>query len=148
MFVQSSAAFAATLIAMSTPAAAPKDIWNCTNQVEVWCTVDSCAARKADEITPLAVQARATGEFSVCAYTGCWEGIGTVANNNGRISWAADDVAFSSQPEGGFDADISIMIVEKEAVGFVRVAGLATPLLCLPGDQSDALLPESDAGEG
>ena len=124
--------FLAALMA-STPKDAPKDVWTCTNQVEVWCTVDSCAAKNTDETTPLAVSATGDGRFSVCAYTGCWEGEAETAVVAGRRVWAAADVPFSSQPDGGFEADVSILIIEGEGVGFVRVGGIATPLLCLPG---------------
>ena len=109
----------------------PPDVWACTNQVEVWCTVDSCAAKKAEETTPLSVSMRRDGDFSVCAYTGCWEGKAHVADLAGRLVWAADAAQFSSKPEGGFEADVSILMVEKDGVGFVRVGGLATPLLCV-----------------
>jgi len=108
----------------------PPDAWLCHNQLEVWCTVDSCAAKPAGEMTPLRVWARRDGAFSICAYTGCWEGRTTLADANGRLLWAADGVAFSSS-ESGYAADVSLLIVAKEGVGFVRVGALATPLLCV-----------------
>ena len=119
------------LMLMANHSELPPDTWACTNQIEVWCTVDSCAAKDADEMTPLRISARRDGVFSVCAYTGCWEGKASLTDNNGRLLWAADQAAFSSRPEGGLEADISLMIVEKDGVGFVRVGGIATPLLCL-----------------
>lgn len=109
----------------------PPDRWACSNDVEVWCAVDSCAARPEGETTPMAISARADGEFSVCAYSGCWEGKAKPANIAGRLLWAADDVPFSSPPDGGFTADVSLLIVAAEGVGFVRVGGIASPLLCL-----------------
>ena len=109
----------------------PPDLWHCENQIEIWCTVDSCAAKAEQEMTPMSISARRDGPFSVCAYTGCWEGEAEVVDAGGRLLWAADGVAFTSQPEGGFEADISLLIIEKEGVGFVRVGGLATPLLCV-----------------
>lgn len=115
----------------------PPDVWACANDIEVWCAVDSCAAKPEGETTPMAISARRDGAFSVCAYTGCWEGKGQVADIGGRLLWAADDVPFSSKPEGGFEADVSLLIIEAEGVGFVRVGGIASPLLCLrrPVDQ-------------
>lgn len=106
----------------------PPDRWTCENQIEVWCTVDSCAAKPAEEMTPMSVSARRDGRFSVCAYSGCWEGKTAPVEASGRLLWAADGVAFASG--AGFTADISLLIVVKEGVGFVRVGGLATPLLC------------------
>ena len=115
-------------MAMSSRSEVPPDAWICANQIEVWCTVDSCAAKAEDEMTPMAISARRDGWFSVCAYTGCWEGEATPVEALGRLLWAADDVAFSSSDS--FTADISLLIVAKEGVGFVRVGGIATPLLC------------------
>ena len=109
----------------------PSDAWTCQNQIEVWCAVDGCAAKAEDETTPLDIWARSdNGKFSICAYTGCWEGQATFTEASGRLLWAADDVAFTSG-QGGFTADVSLMIVNKDGVGFIRVGGLATPLLCL-----------------
>jgi len=107
----------------------PPDIWDCANDVEVWCSVDGCAANAEGESTPMAITARRSGEFSVCAYSGCWEGKTDVADIVGRLVWAADGAAFSTNPDGFF-ADITLLIVEKDGVGFVRAGGIATPLLC------------------
>ena len=106
----------------------PPDRWVCANDIEVWCTVDSCAAKPADETTPMAISARLDGRFSVCAYTGCWEGQTRVTNANGRLVWAADGVPFSTNEAA--TADISLMIVARDGVGFVRVGAIASPLLC------------------
>ncbi len=123
---------------MTSPAEIPPEVWTCRNQVEVWCAVDGCAAKAEDETTPMDILARRDdGRVSICAYSGCWEGVGEMAAARGRLLWAADDVEFSS-PGGGFAADVSLLIIEKDGVGFVRVGGLATPLLCLraePGQQ-------------
>ncbi|GJL91906.1 hypothetical protein [Hyphococcus sp.] len=107
----------------------PPDIWDCSNDVEVWCSVDGCAANAEGESTPMAISARRSGEFSVCAYTGCWEGKADVADIAGRLVWASDGAAFSTNPDDFF-ADITLLIVEKEGVGFVRAGGIASPLLC------------------
>lgn len=115
----------------------PADAWVCKNDIEVWCSVDGCAAKDVEETTPMSIVAARNGAFSVCAYTGCWEGKARVANTAGRLVWAADDVPFSSRPDGGFRADISLMIIEGDGAGFVRVGAIASPLLCLrrPFDQ-------------
>lgn len=115
-------------IAMSGRSEVPPDRWICANQIEVWCTVDSCAAKPETETTPMAISARRDGAFSVCAYTGCWGGRTTPVAAAGRYLWAADDVAFSTNDS--FTADITLLIVARDGVGFVRVGGVATPLLC------------------
>lgn len=107
----------------------PPDAWSCRNQVEVWCAADGCAAANPDEFTPMDVAADANGDLSVCAYTGCWTGKAKVARAEGRWLWAGDDFAFSSSQDRE-TADITLLIVAREGVGFVKAGGLATPLLC------------------
>lgn len=119
------------LMLMSSRSSLPPDVWACQNQIEVWCAVDGCAAKAENETTPMDIWARRdNGRFAICAYTGCWEGEGQVSDTSGRLLWAANGVEFSSG-QGGFSADVSLLIIEKDGVGFVRVGGFATPLLCL-----------------
>ena len=120
--------FAALLTASKSEI--PPDIWDCANDVEVWCTVDGCAAQPEGEMTPMSITASRDGAFSVCAYTGCWEGKADLINQAGRLLWSGDKAPFSTKPEGGFEADITLLIIEKEGVGFVRAGGIASPLLC------------------
>ncbi len=119
----------AALLRAST-AELPHETWNCRNQIEVWCAADGCAAAPPGEFTPMDINAGADGGFSVCAYTGCWESDARPRRADGRVLWAADDLAFSTMPDGGMEADVTLLIIEKDGVGFVRVGGLATPLLC------------------
>ncbi|MFQ5562195.1 MAG: hypothetical protein ACE5FO_01365 [Parvularculaceae bacterium] len=114
----------------TSPAEIPGDVWNCRNQLEVWCSADGCAAAAPGEFTPMDVWARASGAMSVCAYTGCWEADGAVARANGRIVWTAQDVSFSTADKTASGGDMTLLIIEKDGVGFVRVGGFATPLLC------------------
>ncbi|MHA7871209.1 MAG: hypothetical protein ACX939_02550 [Hyphococcus sp.] len=121
----------AAALLMTSRSEVPDDLWRCRNQVEVWCAVDGCAAKAEDETTPLDIWARGdTGEVSICAYSGCWEGGGRLSRTKGRLLWAADGVPFTAR-SGGFSADVTLLIIEKDGVGFVRVGGFATPVLCL-----------------
>ncbi|WP_375204191.1 hypothetical protein [Hyphococcus sp.] len=121
----------------SSKSEVPPDVWDCENTVEVWCAVDGCAAQPDGEMTPMSITASRDGAFSICAYTGCWEGKTTLIDQSGRLLWAGDGAPFSTRPEGGFEADVTLLIIEKEGVGFVRAGGIATPLLCArrPVDQ-------------
>ncbi|MEL7487299.1 MAG: hypothetical protein AAGJ87_08810 [Pseudomonadota bacterium] len=119
----------AALVRAST-AGTPPDVWICDNQIEVWCVADGCDVRDQDETTPLSVTADRAGALSVCAYSGCWDASAAVAASAGRILWTAEDAPFSSPSSGASGTDLTVLIVEKEGVGFVRAGGLATPLLC------------------
>jgi hypothetical protein len=107
----------------------PRDAWNCRNQVEVWCAADGCAATNPDEFTPLDISANASGALSVCAYSGCWTGKAAVARAEGRWLWAGDGFPFSTS-QNGEATDVTLVIVARDGVGFVRAGGLATPVLC------------------
>lgn len=107
----------------------PPDAWRCRNQVEVWCTADGCAAAQPEEFTPMDISANSGGDLSVCAYTGCWSGKAAVARAEGRWLWAGDAFAFSTLPDGE-RTDVTLMIVARDGVGFVRAGGFATPVLC------------------
>lgn len=103
--------------------------WSCSNQVEVWCAADGCAASKPGEFTPIDIVAKSDGSLSVCAYTGCWEGVADLMQSRGRLVWIGDNLSHSANPAGE-KASVSVLIDSKDGVGFVRVGGLATPLLC------------------
>lgn len=107
----------------------PPDAWTCRNQVEVWCTADGCAATNPDEFTPMDISADAAGDLSVCAYTGCWSGKASVARAEGRWMWAGNALPFSTSQDGA-TAEVTLVIVARDGVGFVRAGGLATPVLC------------------
>ncbi len=105
----------------------------CRNQIEVWCTADSCAARPAGEFTPMAItavmNASGGGRLSACAYSGCWEGEAAVAALGGRILWAGDALPFTGAAQSAGD-DVTLLIEAKDGVGFFSVGAIATPVLC------------------
>ncbi|MCB2097318.1 MAG: hypothetical protein KDE05_06770 [Parvularculaceae bacterium] len=125
--------FAAALFLGASKAEIPAEKWNCRNQVEVWCAADGCAATPPDESTPMDIWASAgeagTGTISACAYTGCWEGAAATSAAVGRLLWIGDDLPFKSVIEGA-TSDVTLLILAEDGVGFIRVGGIATPLLC------------------
>ncbi len=121
----------------------PGTRWTCRNQVEVWCAADGCAATNADEFTPMDITADAGGALSVCAYSGCWSGKAAVARAGGRYLWSGDDFRFSTASDGA-RTDVTLVVIAKDGVGFVRAGGFATPLLCTRA-AGPAVAPEADA---
>lgn len=114
----------------ASPAEIPQGVWRCRNQLEVWCAADGCAATPPEEFTPLEVTADARRGATVCAYTGCWKIARRAVRANGRLLWSGEQLAFSTRRGGAMAADVTLLIVEKDGVGFVRAGSLATPLLC------------------
>jgi len=125
----------AALAARASKAEIPPEDWTCANQIEVWCSADGCAATSAEESTPLSISASSDGRLSVCAYSGCWEGLAAFSRIDGRRLWTARALPFTS----GLGASDVTLLIEADGVGFVRAGGLATPALCsrtiLPRDE-------------
>ncbi len=108
----------------------PPESWNCRNQIEVWCAADGCAATPPDALTPMDIWASADGTISACAYSGCWEGKAAVTSAAGRLLWAADNLPYVSAVRGAA-GDLTLLILARDGVGFVRAGGIATPVLCV-----------------
>ena len=125
--------FAAALMTLAIGEAVPHG-WACSNDIEVWCSQEGCAAKPREEVTPMAITASPAGHLSICAYTGCWEGEAARAQLKGRLIWAADHLVWSSSQGGELTANGSLVIIEEKGVGFVEVGGIATPLLCRPAE--------------
>lgn len=119
------------LLALATKDGIPEPAskWQCSNQIEVWCAVDSCAARPADGFTPMSIVAEENGAIEVCAYSGCWQAQGTLADQSSRLLWTASDAPFSTAPDSE-GIDLTLLIDRRDGIGFVRAGGIASPLLC------------------
>lgn len=104
--------------------------WHCRNELEIWCSGQGCNLAPPGETTPLEIRADPKGGFSVCAYSGCWEGKSRPKRIAGRLIWAGDNVPFSTAREGAMATDVTLIVFEADGVGFVRAGGLATPLVC------------------
>lgn len=115
----------------------PPESWNCRNQIEVWCAADGCAAAPPGEFTPMDIWAMEDGTISACAYTGCWEGTATRSASAGRLLWIGEDLPFQSAVAGALD-DVTLLILAEDGVGFIRVGGIATPVLCARSVRLDA----------
>lgn len=123
------------LLALATKQGVPvvDTKWSCSNQVEVWCAVDSCAARPVDEFTPMSIAADVAGNVEVCAYTGCWQAKGVLVDQDSRLLWTASDAPFSTGANagsGGEGIDLTLLVDRRDGIGFVRAGGIASPLLC------------------
>lgn len=102
--------------------------WSCRNDVEIACRDGACEAAQKGEFTPLDISADPKGDVSVCVYSGCWTTTARPVRRAGRLLWTIDRARWSDKPET--DARITLLIDTKEGVGFVRVDGFASPLIC------------------
>ena len=117
------AAFAAPLRAES---------WHCRNTLEVQCHAGDCTAAD-DGITPLDVRFGTDGGFSVCAYTGCWDGAGTAVWNPPHLLISQAQVPWSDPSRrDGNRADVVIAFDSTDRIALVKAGSFALPMPCSP----------------
>lgn len=112
-------------------ASASAEGWLCRNDLEIRCGDGSCAAQTGDGFTPMSVSVDTSGALSVCAYSGCWEGTGTVLRSGEFLVVIGRDLAFSTSPDSASAAqDVVIAIDRRDRVATLKVGEFAHPLLC------------------
>lgn len=108
---------------------APTARWQCRNDLEISCDTEHCET--SDSFTPMSVTVDDAGSMSVCAYTGCWEGTGTVVQSERFVVLTGHDLPFSTAPDAAeSQADIVIAIDKQDHVAILKAGSFAQPLLC------------------
>ena len=127
-----SMACAALAMAFCTPLYA--ESWHCRNTLEVQCHAGQCAA-EADGITPLDVRFDADGGFSVCAYTGCWDGTGKTISNPPHLLISAAQVDWSDPSRQAENrSDVMIAFDSADGIALVKAGVFALPMACSASD--------------
>ena len=109
-------------------------VWRCRNSVEVHCDESSCGAIPRDEMTPMDVVFNSDGGFSVCAYSGCWDGAGAVATVGPFVTIMQTDVPWSDPARADGAEDVLIGFDADDRVALVKVGAFAVPLNCKAAD--------------
>ena len=103
--------------------------WNCRNHdMEISCRSEKCEV--ADSFTPMDVSFTDKGKISVCAYTGCWEGVGKVFSNKNHMIISAHDLKFSTSSSDAMKSDILIALDTKDNISVIKTYGYAMPMTC------------------
>ncbi len=103
--------------------------WQCHNDLEISCDAEHCEA--AESFTPMDVRFDDAGSMSVCAYTGCWEGTGSVVQSERFVVLTGHDLPFSTaQDAADSQADIVIAIDKEDHVAILKAGSFAQPLIC------------------
>ncbi len=113
----------------STPPAAPTAQWQCHNDLEISCDAEHCEA--AESFTPMDVRFDDAGSMSVCAYSGCWEGAGTVVQSENFVVLTGHDLPFSTAPDAeDSQEEIVIALDRADHVAILKAGSFAQPLIC------------------
>ncbi len=108
------------------------DVWNCRNDIEVQCAGGACSAEvEQGSFTPMSLAFSSTGSFSLCAYSGCWDGEGMVVSTAPFLVIAHAKAEWSDPSSNGErDADVLIAFDPQDGVAVIKASGFVTPLLC------------------
>ncbi len=105
--------------------------WFCQNQVEIQCSRETCAATNQQEFTTMHLSFKNTGEYSVCAYTGCWSGTGkVVASEPFLVIWQKNANWYSQNRLGKNPQNVLIGFDRSDNVASLKVGGWAHPMNC------------------
>ena len=107
--------------------------WQCRNDLEIRCNGKKCQVQKADGWTPMSVSFDDSGKMSVCAYSGCWEGIGAVTFDANFLMLSGKNLKFSTS---NMTENIAITLDKNDNVAMLKAGGFAQPLICKMKGQS------------
>ncbi len=109
-------------------ASAQTESWQCRNDMEITCDGGKCEAKTSDGFTPMSVSFSDSGEMSVCAYTGCWEGMGKVIKNANFLMISGENLVFSTAADS--TQNIAITLDRNDNIGTLKAGSFAHPLIC------------------
>ncbi len=112
-----------------TPLLSQAQEWKCKNDVEVQCEQSKCSVM-AEEHTPMEVTFSDSGKISACAYTGCWEGLGTVSKNSSFLILSVKKAKWVTPIKTKRKNDLIFILDKTDNIGFIKVNTFAQPLLC------------------
>ena len=105
--------------------------WFCQNDVEIQCSSAACDAADPHEFTTMHLSFKLGGEFQVCAYTGCWEGIGEVVDTKPfLIIWKDQADWYTQDKLGANPQNVLIAFDRSDNVAVLKVGGWAHPMNC------------------
>ena len=105
--------------------------WHCSNDVEVQCSERTCTANNKGDFTPMDVSFSSTGEFSVCAYSGCWEGMGQMLSTAPYLVIWKPQAHWSNPGESNENReDVIFALSLSDQIAVLKVGGFAQPLHC------------------
>ena len=122
--------------------------WSCSPDLEVQCTAESCAVSPDQGAIPIHLSFDSHGEFSLCAYSGCWEGTGTVVSSSPFLVITKEQVDWSDpnrRVEGR--EDVLIAFSPGDKVVMVKAGSIAMPMRCSREARPEAGTSPEQTGE-
>jgi len=111
------------------PALASATTWVCHNKdMEITCTPEKCTS--SGGFTPMNISFSDHGSMTICAYSGCWEGKGTVLISGNHILISGHKLDWRGATHGS--DDFMVALDESTGIAVVNGDGFAMPLICRP----------------
>lgn len=109
--------------------------WSCGPDLELHCTAESCSVsdHQGGGI-PIYLSFDSHGNFMLCAYTGCWEGKGTVVSSSPFLVITKKQVDWSdpNQRVEGRE-DVLIAFSPSDKVVMIKAGSISMPMRCSKG---------------
>ncbi len=102
--------------------------WACKNTLEVSCFENDCQASPV--FTPMSVDFKLSGDVSVCAYSGCWQGQAEVIDSGQFLVFIGTNLPFSTNSDPAAAENIVIALDQTDNVATLKAGAFAQPLLC------------------
>jgi hypothetical protein len=102
--------------------------YNCTNDIEIQCDASGCVYDKNQQFTPMNVNFNNLGNLSVCAYSGCYEGVAEIRTQAEFLILHGERFPFSTDDD--LLHNIAISLDLNDNIGVIKVGAFAQPLSC------------------
>jgi hypothetical protein len=104
--------------------------WTCENkQLEITCDRKGCSGTTpTDGFTPMGITVSERGQFSACAYSGCWEGRASTIQRSKRYLYLSGRFRWSGTSHGR--AELAALIDRKNRTAVFMGEGFVNPMTC------------------
>lgn len=104
--------------------------WSCRNKdVEISCDSTACLVAQGSDFTPMDLTLSKTGEISLCAYSGCWEGQAKTITAEGQfLNLIGSNLSWSGSQESA--ADLAITVNKTSQTATLLMDSYAQPMTC------------------
>ncbi|SDJ82172.1 hypothetical protein SAMN04488540_11411 [Ferrimonas sediminum] len=103
--------------------------WQCSNDFESHCSQQGCAVAQSPDFTPLSVSFNDSGDVSVCAYSGCWQGRGVVLARQPYLVILGTAIPWSA-PSDDNSSDMVLTLNPQTGVAVLQNEVFDQPLVC------------------
>lgn len=120
------------VLMLAAAGAANAKTWNCRNaEMEIACDGEACTAAFGPDFTPMTLTLNSDGEVAICAYSGCWDGTGSVREHAGFMTVIAADLSFTPDLQGDGARQRAAIVLDTEGnVALLRLGAFAQPMTC------------------